>query len=249
MATNNTVYIYSNDGSTLLFTSINKVYIEADQEVTETGVTLSNGEVYTYVGNNKFLGVATQPNKSTPDYAVGSTFLYSSTLYIVEEELPEEESKTPIFTYDLTQLNLTAGTYSIAIVAKAVGYKDAPSNTVQFVVEQESFVEETNEYGTTMVINKYTEEPNEYGTTMIIGGETTTNLISFTIEGTTYQAEEGMTYAQWVDSKYNTGGFTATAQGFLVDANGAAYGTVPNMTVSNVIKDGAVLYMTSGGAN
>lgn len=77
----------------------------------------------------------------------------------------------PIFTYDLTQLNLAAGTYSITIVAKAVGYNDAPSNTAQFVVEQESFVEETNEYGTTMVINRYTEEPNEYGTTMIIGGE------------------------------------------------------------------------------
>lgn len=88
-------------------------------------------------------------------------------------ELQGEEEK-PIFTYDLTQLNLAAGTYSITIVAKAAGYNDAPSNTAQFVVEQESFVEETNEYGTTMVINKYTEEPNEYGTTMIIGGETTT---------------------------------------------------------------------------
>lgn len=85
-------------------------------------------------------------------------------------ELQGEEEK-PIFTYDLTQLNLAAGTYSITIVAKAAGYNDASSNTVQFVVEQESFVEETNEYGTTMVINKYIEESNEYGTTMIIGGE------------------------------------------------------------------------------
>ena len=33
-------------------------------------------------------------------------------------------------------------------------------------------------------------------------------LISFTIDGTTYQAVEGMTWADWVaDANYNTGGF------------------------------------------
>lgn len=34
------------------------------------------------------------------------------------------------------------------------------------------------------------------------------NLISFTIDGTTYQAEEGMTWEEWVESEYNTGGYT-----------------------------------------
>lgn len=34
-----------------------------------------------------------------------------------------------------------------------------------------------------------------------------TNLISFTIAGTSYQAEEGMTWRQWVESSYNTDGF------------------------------------------
>lgn len=29
-------------------------------------------------------------------------------------------------------------------------------------------------------------------------------IISFTIDGTSYQAEEGMTWEQWVDSSYNT---------------------------------------------
>lgn len=29
-------------------------------------------------------------------------------------------------------------------------------------------------------------------------------LISFTIGGTPYQAEEGMTWAEWCDSEYNT---------------------------------------------
>lgn len=40
------------------------------------------------------------------------------------------------------------------------------------------------------------------------GGSTTTpTLISFTIDGTSYQAEEGMTWAEWVDSEYSTVGF------------------------------------------
>jgi hypothetical protein len=33
-------------------------------------------------------------------------------------------------------------------------------------------------------------------------------LISFTIEGTTYQAEDGMTWEEWVESEYNTGEYT-----------------------------------------
>lgn len=37
--------------------------------------------------------------------------------------------------------------------------------------------------------------------------------ISFTIAGTSYQAEEGMTWAEWCDSSYNPGGFSATTSG------------------------------------
>lgn len=32
------------------------------------------------------------------------------------------------------------------------------------------------------------------------------SLISFTIDGTEYQAEEGMTWGEWVESEYNTDG-------------------------------------------
>ena len=35
----------------------------------------------------------------------------------------------------------------------------------------------------------------------------TPTLISFTIAGTSYQAEEGMTWAEWVESSYNTDGY------------------------------------------
>ena len=46
-----------------------------------------------------------------------------------------------------------------------------------------------------------------YGDTYTLAGGVTT--ISFTIEGTPYTADSGMTWAQWVSSAYNTDGFTA----------------------------------------
>jgi hypothetical protein len=43
------------------------------------------------------------------------------------------------------------------------------------------------------------------GTGVIIEG--LVKLISFTINGTSYQAEEGMTWDEWVESEYNTSNF------------------------------------------
>lgn len=41
-------------------------------------------------------------------------------------------------------------------------------------------------------------------------------LISFTFGDTTYQAEEGMTWGEWVASEYNTDGFTQTSPGIYI---------------------------------
>ena len=41
------------------------------------------------------------------------------------------------------------------------------------------------------------------------GGNSTTTLISFTIDGVAYQAEEGMTWRDWCSSEYNTDGYMA----------------------------------------
>ena len=37
-----------------------------------------------------------------------------------------------------------------------------------------------------------------------VGGESNANLISFSINGNTYNAEEGMTWNKWMGSNYNT---------------------------------------------
>ena len=51
----------------------------------------------------------------------------------------------------------------------------------------------------------YTEEPGDSS-----GSEGSSELISFTINGTTYQAEEGMTWDEWCSSSYNTKGYSCS---------------------------------------
>lgn len=73
---------------------------------------------------------------------------------------------------------------------------------------EEPSTEEPNEHGTTVTVNQYSEEDNDYGTTVIIGEEDeAVNLISFSVDSKTYQAEDGMTWEEWVDSEYNTDGY------------------------------------------
>lgn len=47
-----------------------------------------------------------------------------------------------------------------------------------------------------------------------VGGAT---LINFTIDGTTYQAEEGMTWEQWCNSSYNTDGYYVREDGVITN--------------------------------
>ena len=92
MATVSYTNIYSNDGSTVLFTSSQQYTPDgsANATVTETGVTFPS-EIYTYSGNKKFLGISSSANATTPTYAIGDTFILGATssLYIVEEETKE----------------------------------------------------------------------------------------------------------------------------------------------------------------
>lgn len=136
MAAGGYVKIYSNDGATLLFTSTNFYSVTDTMTVTETGVTLPN-EAYTYSGDKKFLGLSNSANATEATKAVGFIDAIGSfTYYIVEGE----EEKTPTLTYDLSQLDLAAGTHSITVRAKADGYADSEqSNAVEYVVEEETY--------------------------------------------------------------------------------------------------------------
>ena len=53
------------------------------------------------------------------------------------------------------------------------------------------------------------------GWTVVNDGEESGGLINFTIDGTSYQAEEGMTWEEWVNSSYNTDGFIIDCAGLI----------------------------------
>lgn len=77
-----------------------------------------------------------------------------------------------------------------------------------------------------------------------------TNLISFTIDGTSYKAEEGMTWAEWVASDYNTGGFGDS--GVSISAsNGYEVGHSINDSIksTDVIEAGANYITYTLGSN
>jgi hypothetical protein len=67
------------------------------------------------------------------------------------------------------------------------------------------------------------------------------SLITFTIAGTKYQAEEGMTWEQWVNSEYNTSNYQNTG-GLVVDAT--MLKCVYNATSSDIILNNGVYELT-----
>jgi hypothetical protein len=58
-----------------------------------------------------------------------------------------------------------------------------------------------------------------FGVTGTYTGEGGNSLITFTLDGTEYQAEEGMTWGEWVESDYNTDGFQICEYNKLHRAN------------------------------
>ena len=77
------------------------------------------------------------------------------------------------------------------------------------------------EYQTITITSKLSEVTNGDALLTWLKGNATkqgaTNLITFTIDGTTYQAEDGMTWAQWVNSAYNTVGATVLDLNILIN--------------------------------
>lgn len=81
------------------------------------------------------------------------------------------------------------------------------------------------------------------GTTAVeVTCESAVSTISFSISGTTYQAEEGMTWAQWVASEYNTDGYK------IVD--NSVYSSDNNYYVTqNIAVIGSPQYVRVGSAD
>lgn len=61
--------------------------------------------------------------------------------------------------------------------------------------------------------------------------------ISFAIAGTSYQAEEGMTWAEWCESEYNTGTY-----GWYVGTDGRVYVNTGSIVVIDMMNGGIAVY-------
>ena len=75
------------------------------------------------------------------------------------------------------------------------------------------------------------------------GSDDSATLITFTIDWTTYQAEEGMTWARWVnDTRYNTDGYQII-DGKVCDSDGRTVsgGDLSTLPDSFIIKDGVYI--------
>lgn len=69
-------------------------------------------------------------------------------------------------------------------------------------------------------------------------------LITFTINGIAYQAEEGMTWEEWCNSKYNTREFWCVLNNIHIDYCSMIYGETPSDVICNGCVYSSVSYLT-----
>ena len=63
--------------------------------------------------------------------------------------------------------------------------------------------------------------------------QSSSSLIAFSIEGTSYQAESGMTWGEWVESEYNTDGYSVYEDGRIYTPDFNGYIMRPDDNVAN----------------
>ena len=87
-----------------------------------------------------------------------------------------------------------------------------PTNTLPTANETNYNKHELYLYEGELKYIDYSNSTYEYKT---LASSDLVTTISFTIAGTPYQAEDGMTWSQWVASAYNTNGFTTDGSAIL----------------------------------
>lgn len=126
------------------------------------------------------------------------------------------------------------------IIVTAPEIENSPLPIEVATEEEMNALLETAEIGN---IYKYTGETGTYENGALYVVEEEVNIISFTIASTSYQAEEGMTWGEWVDSEYNTESWITDGEyiyytwgdnATFVSTDGTLSGRVtPNETIIN----------------
>ena len=73
--------------------------------------------------------------------------------------------------------------------------------------------------------------------------------ISFTINGTTYYAEDGMTWGEWVESEYNTGGWLVADTGEIYKYADGIFNGVKGASASDIIIENHKYAIEHGGGS
>ena len=76
-----------------------------------------------------------------------------------------------------------------------------------------------------------------------IAASTFGNPITFTIGNTEYQAAEGMTWREWVNSSYNTGGYIITTNSMIGEIVGLNANRGLSVSVDEVSKLQVIIYL------
>lgn len=181
MAVNHYFKVFSNDGSTTLFTSANTVNNSTIITVTETGLTIGT-ETYTYSGTKKFVGVSGSVSSTSPDYAIGESFDGGeASVYIVEAEA--------------TTSGVTVE-YNGSVVATVEG-----GNTATLPIKDKKMKSDI------VITVPEAEGVEEYDGAIVLKNAIGTFTHQYTgdsTDTTIYEFEVGMTWAEWAESDYDT---------------------------------------------
>lgn len=132
--------------------------------------------------------------------------------------LPYEEPETSLITVRYTE-NTVAGTVTITNRSDFAGYVEVTVSTLAGASIYITTAADTSEgyykleANQTRTLNVGGDWPEQQRGDDLIATVTPVlyvepALIAFTISGIDYQAEEGMTWSEWVASSYNSGGYT-----------------------------------------
>lgn len=138
---------------------------------------------------------------------------------------------------------------TVAPMMKAAGSADVTATVDAPKTEwnRADVIANSNEGTTSNYTVKATLTPGEWAGTATfnctLSTEETVKTISFTIDGTTYNAEEGMTWTQWVNSDYNSSSHVVIFDGAVVlkDNGGTSTSSgrkISGVEVTDIIIDG-----------
>ena len=164
-----------------------------------TNLTIVNFSNCSYISNNAFYSCTnlTSVNFSNCSYISNNAFYSCTNLTSVNFPVC-----TTIGNYafrNCTSLtSVTLGTSTVCTLANSNAFSSTPMSTTGWFYVPASLL------ASYQTATNWTYYSSRFSTIESLENNTSGNLITFIIDTTEYQAEEGMTWGEWVESDYNT---------------------------------------------